>query len=403
MCDSYFVESHDDSARARRAELREHEDMVKKQTQVAIADDLSDLASQEYGAEILQHMERMEVDNLGCDRCRLHAKTVDQVDTLPDVASMDIQTEIRWFMRPYLLDFLIEAHTASSLLPETLFLAINLLDRYCSKRIVYKRHYQLVGSAALLIAAKYGDRKERVPTIKELRCMCCGQYDDDMFTQMEWHVLQTLGWNIGHPTIDGFLQLALEHLPYDPEVEHMACYISEISLFHKEFVSKRPSDIARASLALARCILDRPQALSSDWAAQYDSQILVTLSQHLHRPSAILSRKYSASQCFRVSAKLEEFLARQASIARCYTVPPTPPVAKASVPLTCQPVTPVKQPYLPSVPHGTLTPPITPNGDACFNGGHPSFPSARPPTPASMGQHERYYQLPPINQLPSMI
>ena len=63
-------------------------------------------------------------------------------------------------MRPYLVDFLIEAHAAFQLLPETLFLAVNLLDRYCSKRVVYKRHYQLVGCAALLIAAKYGDRKE---------------------------------------------------------------------------------------------------------------------------------------------------------------------------------------------------------------------------------------------------
>lgn len=61
VCDSYFVESHDDSARALRAEIREHENVVKKQTQMAMADDLSDLISQEYGAEVLQHMERMEV------------------------------------------------------------------------------------------------------------------------------------------------------------------------------------------------------------------------------------------------------------------------------------------------------------------------------------------------------
>ncbi|KAL8995991.1 MAG: hypothetical protein Q9188_006679 [Gyalolechia gomerana] len=385
VCDSYFVEAYDDPARAIREETREREKMIKEKTQLAIADELSESASHEYGADILEHMERMECE------------------TLPDVASMDIQTEIRWFMRPYLLDFLIEAHTASSLLPETLFLTINLLDRYCSKRIVYKRHYQLVGSAALLIAAKYGDRKDRVPTIKELRCMCCAQYDDDMFTQMEWHVLQTLGWNIGHPTIDGFLQLATEHVQYDPEVEHMAGYISEISMYHKDFISKRPSDLARASLALARCVLDRPQALSSNWAAQYDPQILVSLSQHLHRPSAILSRKYSVSQYSYVAVSLEEFLARQASVARCYAPPPTPPIEKPPTQQTYPPVTPVKQPYLPSVPNGCMTPPITPNGDVYFNGGHPSLPSCRPPTPVSMGQYDSCYQLPPINQLPSMV
>lgn len=313
-------------------------------------------------------------------------------------------------MRPYLLDFLIEAHTAFTLLPETLFLTINLLDRYCSKRIVYKRHYQLVGSAALLIAAKYGDRKERVPTIKELKCMCCGLYDDEMFTQMEWHVLQTLGWNIGHPTIDSFLQLALENVMCDPEVEHMTRYISEMALFHKDFVSRRPSDLARASLALARCILERPQALSSDWAAQYDPQTLLILSQQLHQPSQVLSRKYSTSQACRVSIKLEDFLARQASINRCHAPPPTPPVEKPVAQKSYPPITPVKRQCLPPAPSGCMTPPITPNTDACCMGSQSCAPNGLPPTPVSMGsQHSihqydpQYYRLPPINQLPSMI
>ncbi|KAL8998257.1 MAG: hypothetical protein Q9169_002661 [Polycauliona sp. 2 TL-2023] len=391
-CDSYFVESHEERARAIREEEREHEKYFKRQTQKAIGQNLSDIDSEAYGADILSHMERMEVD------------------TLPDVASIDIQTEIQWYMRPYLLDFLIEAHTAFALLPETFFLAINLLDRYCSKRIVYKRHYQLVGSAALLIAAKYGDRKERVPTIRELKCMCCNLYDDEMFTQMEWHVLQTLGWNIGHPTIDSFLQLALENVMYDPEVEHMTRYISEMALFHKDFVSKRPSDMARASLALARCILERPQALSSDWAAQYDPHTLLILSQQLHQPSQVLSRKYSSSQVCRVSMKLEDFLAVQASIKRCHIPPPTPPAEKPVSHQSYQPITPVKQPYLPSAPNGTMTPPITPNTDAYYAGAQSCVPNGLPPTPVSMGsqppQHQydsHYYRLPPINQLPSMI
>src|SRR3978361_100861 len=116
---------------------------------------------------------------------------------MPDINSIEIQTEIQWYMRPYLLDFLLEAHHAFQLLPETLLLAVNLLDRYCSKRIVYKRHYQLVGCAALLIAAKYGDRKERVPMIRELKSMCCSLYDEDMFTQMARHVFNSVEVVIG--------------------------------------------------------------------------------------------------------------------------------------------------------------------------------------------------------------
>ena len=241
---------------------------------------------------------------------------------------MDIQTEIQWFMRPYLLDFLTEAHTAFGLLPETMFLTVNLLDRYCSRRIVYKKHYQLVGCSALLIASKFGDRKDNVPTIKELNSMCCGLYDDDMFIQMEWHVLQTLDWNINHPSIDHFLKIAMEHQAPDLEVEHMACYIAEIALFQKEFVGKKPSDMARSSLVLARCILQRSQGSPTDWASKYDTQTLVTLSQQLHRPSSILSRKYATAQLSRASIILDDFLARQASIVRAYNAPPTPPSDK---------------------------------------------------------------------------
>lgn len=313
-------------------------------------------------------------------------------------------------MRPYLLDFLIEAHTAFGLLPETLFLGVNLLDRYCSKRIVYKRHYQLVGSASLLIAAKYGDYKERVPSIRELKCMCCAVYDDEMFTQMEWHVLQTLGWTIGHPTVDSFLKLALDDTQPDPELEHMACYISEIALFHKEFVSGLPSDTARAALALARYILDRShQASKDDWAGQYEEQTLVLLSQKLRYPSDVLSRKYSTAQLFRVSIKLDQFLKRQKPVARCYTGIPTPVEETPMLQQSYKTLPSVNPHYHPSGPNGCLTPPITPNGDGYYVGVLPSVPGCRPLTPTSIGSQaslqtfDTNARLPPIHPLSSMI
>ena len=172
---------------------------------------------------------------------------------MPYVHCIDLQPEIRWYMRPYLLDFLIEAHGAFQLLLETHFLAINLLDRYCSRRVVYKQQYQLVGCAALLIAAKYGGKKEKVPTVRELRSMCCQIYDEDMFIQMEWHILQVLDWAISHPTVDSFLQLAFMEVACDDstELQHMTCYFSEIALFHKTLISTRPSVLAGSALALA--------------------------------------------------------------------------------------------------------------------------------------------------------
>lgn len=294
-----------------------------------------------------------------------------QADTLPDVDSIDIQTEIQWFMRPYLLDFLVEAHSAFQLLPETLFLAVNLLDRYCSKRVVYKRHYQLVGCAALLIAAKYGDKKEKVPTIKELKSMCCSLYDDDMFLQMEWHVLSTLDWTVGHPTVDSFLKLAVKDSIPDPETENLALYILEMALFHREFVSKLSSTLALAALALSRHVLGRPQPRSNEYASQYCETTLLELSQRLHQPSEILSRKYASGRYSGVSRILTTFLAEQAATAEAAMAAqaaPSSPFEYTSAPKTAHVErngysTPPKPQFDSTMRHGYPTPPITPEGE----------------------------------------
>ena len=64
QCDSYFVESHEDQEKGFRDGLRERERRQKWETQLAIAEDLSQLTSCEYRDDVLQHMETMEVKRL---------------------------------------------------------------------------------------------------------------------------------------------------------------------------------------------------------------------------------------------------------------------------------------------------------------------------------------------------
>ena len=65
------------------------------------------------------------------------------------------QREITAKMRRVLIDWLVEVHLKYQLKEETLFLAINFIDRYCAKRQVKRSEYQLIGVACMLIAAKY--------------------------------------------------------------------------------------------------------------------------------------------------------------------------------------------------------------------------------------------------------
>ena len=58
-------------------------------------------------------------------------------------------------MRRTLIDWLVDVHLKYKLLPETLFICINLIDRFSARSLIKRKDYQLVGVTCMLIAAKY--------------------------------------------------------------------------------------------------------------------------------------------------------------------------------------------------------------------------------------------------------
>lgn len=195
---------------------------------------------------------------------------------------IDLQPEIQWYMRPFLLDFLVEIHQSFRLHPQTLFLAVNIIDKYCSKRVVFKRHYQLVGSTALWLAAKYEDKKSRVPTLKELTIMCRNAYDAEMFVQMEKHILSTLEWSLSFTSLEDCLQISLNNslkfLNETPrriglksykksnlqtKIEILSRFFCELSLYERNYLQFPSSVISIACHLLSSRILNSESALNS--------------------------------------------------------------------------------------------------------------------------------------------
>lgn len=68
---------------------------------------------------------------------------------------MQTQTEINEKMRSILVDWLVDVHVKFDLSPETLYLTINIIDRFLSLKTIPRRELQLLGVSALLIASKY--------------------------------------------------------------------------------------------------------------------------------------------------------------------------------------------------------------------------------------------------------
>ena len=74
---------------------------------------------------------------------------------MPMAKYMKYQEDINPFMREILTDWLIEVHLKFKLQPETLYLTMNLIDRFLSKTSINRKNLQLVGVTANFIAAKY--------------------------------------------------------------------------------------------------------------------------------------------------------------------------------------------------------------------------------------------------------
>merc|ERR1712157_219234 len=74
---------------------------------------------------------------------------------LPRADYMDGQADINGKMRAILIDWLVEVHMKYHLRPETLFLTVNIVDRYLSLKPIARKKLQLLGVVAMLIAAKF--------------------------------------------------------------------------------------------------------------------------------------------------------------------------------------------------------------------------------------------------------
>ncbi|KAJ3883058.1 cyclin [Lentinula edodes] len=274
-------------------------------------------------------------------RCYMHEM---ENYTMSSTQSMDQQPEIRWHMRPCLVDFLVEIHFSFRLRPETLYLTLNIVDRYVSRRIVFIKHYQLVGCAALWIAAKFEDAKERVPTVQDLVQMCHDAYEESAFLQMEGHVLSTIQWTLGHPTAEAWLRLmCCGPCMEEPKVQHVARFLMEITLFYREFVKYAPSSIALAALTLARFLCGKPARVweETDECLEIVDLLDTRLAKHVNDLSETLVKKYSYAFYSKAATFVVQYYLQGGKFNRIATAafPVTPtrnvPISAVSTPMSC--------------------------------------------------------------------
>ncbi|KAK7202879.1 cyclin domain-containing protein [Myxozyma melibiosi] len=179
-----------------------------------------------------------------------------EVRTMPNAHYMDEQTDLQWKMRDILIDWLVEVHVKFRLLPETLFLAVNIVDRFLSLRIVSLDKLQLVGITGMFIAAKYEEVFS--PSISNFVYVADSGYTEEEILRAETFILQVLNYDLSYPNPMNFLRRNSKADNYDMQTRTVAKYLMEIGLLDHRFLKFLPSHTAATAMYLARMMLDRP-------------------------------------------------------------------------------------------------------------------------------------------------
>ncbi|OMO77998.1 hypothetical protein COLO4_24883 [Corchorus olitorius] len=167
------------------------------------------------------------------------------------------QQHITIGMRKVLVDWLIQAHNSFQLMPETLYLTINILDRYLSRKAVSRDKLQLVGLGSLLIACKYEEIWP--PQVTDLVSISDNAFVEKQILAMEKAILEKLEWYLTVPTPYVFLIRYIKaSVSSDLEMENLVFFLAELGIAHyNSVVQYSPSLLAAAAVYAARCTLNR--------------------------------------------------------------------------------------------------------------------------------------------------
>lgn len=178
-----------------------------------------------------------------------------ECNSVPNPQYMSHQDDLEWKTRGILIDWLVEVHTRFHLLPETLFLAVNIVDRFLSEKVVQLDRLQLVGITAMFIASKYEEVLS--PHIANFRHIADDGFTEAEILSAERFVLATLNYDLSYPNPMNFLRRISKADNYDIQSRTIGKYLVEISLLDHRLMAYRPSHIAAAAMYLSRLILDR--------------------------------------------------------------------------------------------------------------------------------------------------
>jgi hypothetical protein len=158
--------------------------------------------------------------------------------------------------RVSIVDWVVEVHRKfKTLRQETLFLAINVMDRFLSNRQVAKDKLQLVGATCLLIASKIEDMWPTL--VRDLVYVASKAFTKQDVKKMERTICNAISFQVIVPTLSPFLARFSKAAQFDSTSKELTTYIAELSMHEYNILKYPPSVIAASSVCLAQKMLRR--------------------------------------------------------------------------------------------------------------------------------------------------
>jgi len=151
-------------------------------------------------------------------------------------------------MRAILVDWLVDVHIKFKLVPETLFLTVNLIDRFLERVQITRQKLQLVGVAAMLIASKYEEIYP--PEVKDFVYVTDRAYTKEDILDMEGKILSTLQFHLTFTSSLRFLERYSKLVHMDQKGFNFCRYLLELALVEYRTLKYIPSLLACASIYL---------------------------------------------------------------------------------------------------------------------------------------------------------
>lgn len=212
---------------------------------IAAAKEDCHLYSVQYANRIMDRNFEVEEENL---------PDPDYMARVQQSGSIASSSQIHYKMRTILLNWVAEVHLKFRLRQPTLYLTVNIMDRFLSKVPIAQTKLQLVGCTSMWIACKY--HEIYAPSIRDFTYISDKAFSSNDMAKMEETIVKTLDFKLTVPNPLSFLSRfnkVCEAVMGSraTRINHLSNYLLERCLLDYQMLKYKPSLLAASCIYMA--------------------------------------------------------------------------------------------------------------------------------------------------------